>query len=140
MTRHATAADFTLGSGGVFQKLAVYFPSMDYVDYVREDGIKVYERVDQFLTVIWNENNDMVGFKLKGIKNYFLRKLQPALSLQDDDFVWVSELFAALATEIGNDLFENGVRQDEKRAAYKRAAKIAREDSVKFVAPELMAA
>lgn len=140
MTRHATAADFTLGSGGVFQKLAVYFPSMDYVDYVREDGIKVYERVDQFLTVIWNENNDMVGFKLKGIRNYFLRKLQPALSLQDDDFVWVSELFAALATEIGNDLFENGVRQDEKRAAYKRAAKIAREDCVKFVAPELMAA
>lgn len=140
MTRHATAADFSLGHGQEFQKLAVYFPSMDYVDYVREDGIKICERVDQFLTVIWNENDEMVGFKLKGIKNFFLKKLKPALSLQDDDFLWVRDLFVALATEKGSEMFPNDDRQERRRTAYRRAVRIASEDNVKFVAPELMAA
>ena len=140
MTRHATAADFALSSRCEFQKLAVYFPSMDYVDYVREDGIKICERVDEFLTVIWNENDEMVGFKLKGIRNFFLKKLKPALSLQDDDFVWVRDLFVALATERGNEMFPNDARQERRRSAYRRAVKIASEDNVKFVAPEPMAA
>jgi len=45
-------------------RAAVYFSSMDYLDYVREDCVKIYDRVDRFLTVIWNEEGDMIGFKL----------------------------------------------------------------------------
>ena len=137
MTRHATAADFALGNGREFQKLAVYFPSMDYVDYVRGDGIKICERVDQFLTVIWNENDEMIGFKLKGIRNFFLKNLKPAFSLQDDDFVWIRDLLVALVQEKGDEIFPDDARKERRKSAYRRAAKIAHDDEVKFVTPEL---
>ena len=136
MTRHATAADFALG-GGDFKRAAVYFPSMDYVDYIREDGVNICERVDQFLTVIFNEDGDMVGFKLKGIRNFFLKKLKPALSLEDDDFVWVRDLFVALASAKGDEMFPDDERKVTRMKAYRRAAKIAKEDDVRFVNPTL---
>lgn len=142
MTRHATSSDFALDVGQKYVKAAVYFPSMDYLDYAREDGIKIFERVDQFLTVIWNENGEMIGFKLKGIRNFFLTKLKPALSLRDDDFVWVRDIFVALATDKGAEMFPDDNRKEERVVQYRRALKIATDDNVKIVAPdlELMAA
>ena len=142
MTRHATAADFVLDNGREFKRAAVYFPSMDYLDYVREDGVKVCERVDQFLSVIWNEDGEMIGFKIKCVRNFFLTKLKPALSLSDDDFLWVRDLFVALATTKGDEMFPEDNRREERKVKYRRALKIATDDQVRIVTPdlELMAA
>jgi len=68
-------------------------------------------------------------------------RLQPALSLEDDDFVWVRDIFVALATAHGDEMFHEDERKEQRVVAYRRAARIAREDKVKFIAPrELMAA
>ena len=116
--------------GELKERSAVYFESMDYIDYVRCDGITVSERVDEFLTIIWDKNREnIVGFRLKGIKNFFLVKLKPALSLFDSDFIHVRDLFVGLALVLGDEFFS---RDESRRKSYKAASEIAERDNVSF--------
>jgi hypothetical protein len=130
MTMYATGTDFAIPTGRDEAKLAVYFPSMDYIDYIREDGIKISERIDEYLSVLRNEFGDVVGFKLKGFKNYFIKKLKPAFSLEDADFVWISDLLVALVQEEGAKIFADDQRKVHRLSAYRQVSKIAREDKV----------
>ena len=91
MTHHAEASDFAQIEGREFAKIAVYFPSMDYVDYIQRDTLTISSRIDRFLTIMCDEDGDMVGFRLKGLRNVFMKKIQPALQLADDDFVHVDD-------------------------------------------------
>ncbi|MEM9100182.1 MAG: hypothetical protein AAGC79_16830 [Pseudomonadota bacterium] len=140
MTREATVADFERLDAQEYEKVAVYFPSMDYVDYIRNDGVAICERIDRFLTVMRNEDGEMIGFKLKGIKNFFLKRLKPALSLEDEDFVYVKDMFVALATAMGDEMFPDDDKQRKRTQAYRNASRIAREDQVRFVMPAAIAA
>jgi hypothetical protein len=137
MTRCAINDDFSLSSNYKFVASAAYFESMDCIEYVKCDAVLVSDRIDEFLTVIRNEDGIMVGFKVKGIKNYFLQNLQPALSLSDDDFVYVKDIFVALTTKLGDDLFADN---DEKRTAYRDATRIASNDNVRLAMPHSIAA
>lgn len=126
-----TQSDFENLTINSFKKTAVYFESMDYIDYVRHDDITVSKRVDQYLTLILNNTStNIVGFRLKGIKNFFLRTLQPALNLTDDDFVSVKEIFVALVQFLGDEMNDPDIR-----TAYSSAASIASEDDVQVTLP-----
>ncbi len=86
----------------------------------------ISDRIDRFLTITYDEDGDMVGFRLKGLKNVFLKKIQPALQLTDDDFVRVRDIFIALISEFGDELIAGG----DKMAAYKKAYKLSENDNV----------
>jgi len=129
MTRRAIDSDFSLNAGAKFVKSAAYFETMDCIEYVKYDAVLVSDRIDKFLTVIRDEREQIVGFKIKGIRNYFLRELKPALSLSDDDFFYVKDLFVALVSKLGDDLFANS---PSKKAAYQDAARIAANDNVRL--------
>ena len=134
MNEAAKRDDFARSFDSEFARVAVYFPSMDYLDYVRSDGLHVSERIDRFLTLVWDEAGDeLVGFKLKGLKHFFLTQLKPALQLADDDFIAVRDLFVALATKFGDELFADD--GDRVRIAYRRAMKIAANDNVQLSMP-----
>lgn len=134
MTEAAGRGDFARAFDTEFKRVAVYFSSMDYVDYVRADGLHIAQRIDRFLTLIWDEaGEELVGFKLKGIKHFFLTELKPVLQLTDDDFILVRDLFVALMTKFGNELFAQDGEQ--VRAAYRRAMRIAASDNVQISLP-----
>lgn len=137
MTMYASSVDFAIPADRDDAKLAVYFPSMDYIDYIREDGIRISERIDEYLSVLRNEFGDVVGFKLKGFKNYFLKKLKPEFSLADTDFVWLSDLLAVLIHEEGDKIFADEQRSVQRMSAYRQVRAIAREDKVGFSKIEL---
>ena len=135
MTEAAKYDDFAALDDRGFSQVAVYFPSMDYVDYLRKDGIHVSDRIDEFLTLIHNENGELVGFKLKGLRNYFLNQLKPALNLVDSDFIFVRDLIVALVSHLGNEFFGKHGAGERKRRAYRSAAEMAANDNVRIGIP-----
>jgi hypothetical protein len=114
---------------GGYERRAVYFTDSDCVEYVREDGFVVYERVDEFLTLIFDDTKyNLVGFKLKGFKYVFDAHLKPLLQLNDSQFVELVSAIEAICSEHGDKLFANQGRA----RAYKAARRLAARDSVKL--------
>jgi len=107
---------------GRFIPAAVYFSDSDCVEYVKEDSFCVYDRVDRFLTLIFDSTKlNLVGFKLKGFKYIFNTHMKPIYKLNDEQFVELVSVIEAVCTELGESLFE-----DEHTArAYKAAKKLA---------------
>jgi hypothetical protein len=122
---------------GNYERRAIYFADSDCVEYVREDTFTVYERVDHFLTLIFDETKlDLIGFKLKGFKHVFDAHLKPIFKLHDNQFVGIVSAIEAVCTELGDELFA-----DDKRArAYKAALKLATTDNVQVTYETLKAA
>lgn len=94
-------------------------------------AISVYERVDGFLTLIFDETKiNLIGFKLKGFKCIFEKHLKPLFELHDKQFIDLVSAIEAVFTDAGNQIFSVG---DEARArAYKAALKLAHNDNVRL--------
>ncbi len=122
---------------GRFFPAAVYFADSDCVEYVKEDSFCVYDRVDEFLTLIWDATQqDLVGFKLKGFKLLFNTRLKPIYKLNDEQFVAVVSVIETVCTKLGDALF-----QDERVArAYKMAKNLAANENVRIEQVALKAA
>jgi hypothetical protein len=120
-----------------YQPVALYYHDSDCVEYVREDSLAIYDRVDMFLTLIYDRTGlNLIGFKLKGFKHLFTQALMPAYRLNEEQFVSLVSAIEAICTLLGEQLFA-----DEKRAyAYKAARKIADNDNVRLHDAGLMAA
>ena len=104
------------------------------MEYVREDSFVIYDRVDDFLTLIYDETKIIpVGFKLKGFKHVFNAHLKSLFELNDKQFLLLVNAIEAICTEIGDDLFAN----DERARAYKAALKLAANDNVKLHGSQL---
>ncbi|TGQ45468.1 MULTISPECIES: hypothetical protein [unclassified Mesorhizobium] len=116
---------------------AVYFHDSDCVEYVQEDGFVIYDRVDEFLTLIHDRTQKfVVGFKLKGFKFILTKSLAPSYRLSDKQFVSLVSAIEAIAEIVGDKLFE-----DEERArCYQAALKIAANDNVYLHDAGLLAA
>lgn len=105
-----------------YKPVAAYYEDADSVEYVRRDAPAVYQRVDAFLTLIFDMKNrdELIGFRLKGFKNFYLNHLSHL------DFVaLVSPLEQAL-TVAADSAFDF----HDRREAYDRARLIAIEDRV----------
>lgn len=103
-----------------YSAVAIYYEGADMVEYVRRDAPSVCVRVDELLTLVVDMRNrdDLIGFRLKGFRNYYLRNLSGL-----DDFVSLVGVLEREITEVGNTTFD-------RRDAYQRARTIAISDSV----------
>jgi hypothetical protein len=110
-----------------YQPVALYFHDSDCVEYVKEDCFSIYDRVDEYLTLIHDKTGrTLIGFKLKGFKYLFTKALEPAYRLNEKQFVSLASAIEAICTILGEALFK-----DEKRTlAYQAARKMA--DNVKL--------
>lgn len=122
-----------------YKPVAVYFLDSDCVEYVKEDAFCVYERVDSFLTLIFDETKfNLVGFKLKGFKYFFDQYMKPLFKLNDSQFIDLVSVIEAVFTHIGDTVFSEG--DEERKRAYKAAIKLATNDNVKLSGIYLRAA
>lgn len=98
-----------------YTPVAVYYEDADLVEYVRRDIPAVAKRVDALLTLLLNmrDRDDVVGFRLKGFKNYYLRNLAGL-----DDFVALVTILEQEMTRIGDEAFV-------RREGYKKARELA---------------
>lgn len=120
-------------SSGVFQARAVYRRNMDFIEYMTKDEVTVSERIDKFLTLIWNfQQDEVVGFKLKGfqfIYDKFIRK-------PDDyspPFLEIAAVLETLIEEVGEQVLEE--LNASQREAYERAITLARRTNAKLELP-----
>jgi len=119
---------------GDFSLRAHYVPKARYdeladiIEYVRSDKPYIMRRVDSFLTVALDFETRMpAGFRLKGVKNFFLKYLQPKHNLLDEQFLAVVSIIEIAATKAGIEAFGDIA---EQRAAYISAYGIALDDRV----------
>lgn len=105
-----------------FKPVATYFQDSDCVEYVNEDTVCVYERIDEFLTLIWDETRyRTIGFKLKGFRWFFENHLRAHMELNQASFVRLVQVIEAVCQEIGDALTVD----DKRSSAYRAARKIA---------------
>lgn len=102
---------------------AIFYEDADCVEYVRTDSPCIYRRVDEILTLAYDmfDREKLVGFQLKGFKNFYLKNIKP--SQLDPDFLPLSNAIEKAVTLIG-DLAISPVR----KSAYTEALKLASVD------------
>jgi hypothetical protein len=120
-----------------YKPLATYFPDADCAEYVAEDTVCVHERIDEFLTLIWDETRfRTIGFKLKGFRWIFEQYLSAHYQLNEGAFLKMVAAIEAVCQKLGDEVFA-----DERRAAaYRAARKIAAQNDVELIAPEFQKA
>lgn len=115
---------------GPYKPVALYFLESDCVEYVKEDTFSVHERIDGFLTLIFDESKiNLIGFKLKGFKCVF-DKVKPLYELNDMQFIDLVPVIELVFTQLGNQIFS--VDDEERKRAYKAAIKLAANDNVRL--------
>jgi len=124
-----TLANTPRHAAGGYSPAAVYFADSDCVEYVKEDNFVIYHRVDDFLTIIFDETKIIpIGFKLKGFRHVFNMHLKSLFELNDKQFLELAKAIEAVCTELGDELFAD----DERTRWYKAARKLAANDNVKL--------
>jgi len=110
-----------------YKPVALYYEGADTVEYVRKDVPAVYERVDEFLTLIFDmkAREELVGFQLKGFRNFYLQDAGRARF--GEDFLSLVGLLERAVTRLGDAAFEDG-----RKDAYEKAARMALQDSVEL--------
>lgn len=112
-----------------YRPQAIYFNDSDCVEYVKEDCFCIYDRVDDFLTLIFDETQlNVIGFKLKGFRYVFEAHLKPLFELNDAQFINLVSAIEAYLTKVGNEIFSS--QDEERKRAYKAALKLAHNDNV----------
>jgi hypothetical protein len=118
---------------GAYVPTALYFLDSDCVEYVKEDTLCVYDRVDEFLTLIFDETKfNLIGFKLKGFKHVFEKHLKPLFELNDSQFIDLVPAIELVFTSIGERMFADAEAGEKRKRAYKAAIKLASNDNVKL--------
>ena len=107
---------------------AVYLEESDCVEYVAEDTTCVYHRIDEALTLVYDETGcGLVGFKLKGFRNFF-ESIKDDIGLTEGHFVAMCRVLERVCLQRGEQEIGDGRRRD----AYKAAEKIAERDNVQL--------
>jgi len=115
---------------GRHEPAAVYFLDSDCVEYAKEDAFCVYDRVDSFLTLVFDSAGErLIGFKLKGFKNLFEKYIRPRLQ-RDIQFVELVSAIETVFTQAGDQLFSE--RSERVEQAYKAAMELAANDNVRL--------
>jgi hypothetical protein len=123
-------SNFDSAPAGSYEPAAIYYGDSDCLEYVQKDEFALYERVDEFLTLIKDSSGEkLIGFKLKGFRNRFHK-------LQAGQFAYVMSAIESIYTELGDRVFADKHRAEAYQAAYRLAAN----DNVKLDRHELKAA
>lgn len=118
-----------MNENGQYVPCATYFHDSDCVEYIREDAFSIYDRVDEFLTLVYDRTGkQLIGFKLKGFRNLFMQRLKPVYRLNDSQFLQLASAIEAICTFLGDQI----VADENRKRAYQAAAKLAANDNVKL--------
>ena len=118
-----------MNNTGQYVPCATYFHDSDCVEYVKQDSFTIYDRVDEFLTLVFDETGkQLVGFKLKGFKNIFTKQLRPIYRLNNSQFLRLVSAIEAICVTLGEQL----TADDERQRSYQAAAKMAVNDNVEL--------
>lgn len=122
-----TAADMI----SEYKPIALYYHDADSVEYVRADVPSVSRRIDAFLTLILDmeDRNKVIGFRLKGFRNFYSKHFQLINETLNDEFLALVSVIEKRVTEIANNHFDKA-EAAPRLEAYKRAREIAASDSV----------
>jgi hypothetical protein len=109
-----------------YSPTAVYYEEADSLEYLREAVPSIYRRIDPMLTMVLSlENRTIIGFKLKGFKNFYLRHLTKKFGKDCPDFIEMVDVIQEVTSTMGSTLFE-----ERQRLAYEDALKMAAADNV----------
>ena len=104
-----------------YEAKAVYFSDSDCIEFTKTDSLCVHERVDSFLTLIRDREDQAVGFQLKGFGYFVNSELKIILGLNETQALQIVEAIVSYLTKNGDEILE-----DVKRAeAYKVARELA---------------
>jgi hypothetical protein len=110
-----------------YTSVAVYYEDADSLEYVRHDVPSVYRRIDDLLTLVLSmKTREVMGFKLKGFRHFYLKNIQNKVSTKDDQFPELIVILEQAIRKLGNEVFE----ERERLSAYATAREIAQEDEV----------
>lgn len=119
-----------------YTPVAIFYEDADTVEYVRKDVPCIQRRVDGILTLNLDlKTKELIGFRVKGFKNFFISHLKPQYELMDADFIPLVSVLERAFQAVGNGLLTDQNRQ----AAYRQARKMAHEDRV-ALEPDRLAA
>jgi hypothetical protein len=106
---------------------AIYYADADTVEYIRRDVASVHRRIDGILTLAFDLNTrELIGFRVKGFKNFFLNHLKPKYKLLDGDFIPLVSVLEQALEFVGRTVCPS----DDSVEAYRKARKMAHEDRV----------
>lgn len=112
-----------------FKAGAFYYDCADFVEYIAEDDITVAERIDEYLTLLWDSSRlDVIGFRIKGFKHLFNTHLKPLYDLSDRDFLPMITVVQAVIQRIGEEL----TSQDNRKRAYKKVIKLTKDSNIQI--------
>ena len=128
-----TDSSIQFGNGD-FETCAFYLGSMDYLEFITVNATTVDRRIDEFLTLIYDADlNEVVGFKIKGLKHHFNEQLKNILEQEaSSDFVLLVLILETVMETIGPDLCD-GIN----KSAYENARKIAEVQQARVETSEL---
>jgi hypothetical protein len=110
-----------------YNRAAIYLDDADMIEYLRSDVACFYRRVDGFLTLAFSmKTHELVGFRVKGFKNFFVKYLQPKYKLIDADFVPLVSVIEEALGVVGEKVTH------DQRDAYRQVRRMAHDDRVEI--------
>lgn len=109
-----------------YEPTAIYYEESDSLEYLRASEPSVYRRVDAMLTLVLSvDDRKLIGFKLKGFKNFYIRHLRDKLAGNSPAFIELVDLLQEISCSLGDKIFE-----ERQKAAYTSALDMAALDNV----------
>jgi hypothetical protein len=110
-----------------YEATAIYYADADTVEYIRRDVPCIHRRIDGILTLAFDlKNRELIGFRVKGFRNFFLNHLKPKFELLDGDFIALVSVLEQALEIVGRQVCPSKDSVD----AYRQARKMALEDRV----------
>jgi hypothetical protein len=111
---------------------ALYYADADTVEYVQKDGPCIHRRIDEILTLTLDlQTRELIGFRVKGFRNFFINHLKPKYKLLDGDFIPLVSVLEQALELVGNSVCPT----EDSVEAYRKARKMAHEDRVALEEP-----
>ena len=122
-------SDYGVNWSDTFVRRACYYSKIDCIEYISKDEIAISDRIDEYLTLIWDEScSELIGFKLKGFRYAFNTYIKPIAGIIDGDIniIMVTAL-EHFFTELGDELFPE---KEKRQEAYRNVIRFIKKESI----------
>jgi len=128
----ALKADFGASLSENFDKGASYYSKIDCIEYLSDDVIAISDRIDPFLTVLWNEDfTAYVGFKLKGFHAWYVERTSEVV---EAEFNLLVEALEYHVGKIGDEMFPDDPKRKE---VYDQVIEFVKRDQIRIAANDM---
>jgi hypothetical protein len=115
-----------------YAPIALYFHESDSVEYVRKDVPCIYRRIDEILTLVLEmKSREIIGFRLKGFKNFYITELKKNQDFLQSDFLLAVSVLEKAMDMTCSEIFDEA-ESEARKMAYQNAWNIAKQDQVEF--------